>query len=277
MNGRWTRSQPRPPRTLCLAPASRAAHSPPTQKGSAVPTGKVKWYDAEKGFGFLSREDGRRRLRPLLRRCPRASPRSRPAPGSSSASSRAARATRPTRCASSTRPRRWRRTSARTAQEARGHGRHRRGPDPAARGRRAGLPRTGATPRPRRPSRPPSCCADWPTSWSSSPSRSGAPASGAAGRLTGTLHEHERGPQHHQRRPAPRARARGHVSPISGSAMPMKPPRPRTAGAASPSARTRRFGGARGRRAGPSRRGTSLPIACATPAVRPRATAGISP
>lgn len=24
----------------------------------AVPTGKVKWYDAEKGFGFLSQEDG---------------------------------------------------------------------------------------------------------------------------------------------------------------------------------------------------------------------------
>ncbi|MCW2848509.1 MAG: cold-shock DNA-binding protein family [Marmoricola sp.] len=23
-----------------------------------MPTGKVKWYDAEKGFGFLSREDG---------------------------------------------------------------------------------------------------------------------------------------------------------------------------------------------------------------------------
>jgi CspA family cold shock protein len=23
-----------------------------------VPTGKVKWFDAEKGFGFLSREDG---------------------------------------------------------------------------------------------------------------------------------------------------------------------------------------------------------------------------
>jgi CspA family cold shock protein len=23
-----------------------------------VPSGKVKWYDAEKGFGFLSREDG---------------------------------------------------------------------------------------------------------------------------------------------------------------------------------------------------------------------------
>ncbi|MBB4855487.1 CspA family cold shock protein [Mycobacteroides chelonae] len=25
---------------------------------SAVPTGKVKWYDTEKGFGFLSQEDG---------------------------------------------------------------------------------------------------------------------------------------------------------------------------------------------------------------------------
>ena len=23
-----------------------------------MPTGKVKWYDAEKGFGFISREDG---------------------------------------------------------------------------------------------------------------------------------------------------------------------------------------------------------------------------
>jgi CspA family cold shock protein len=28
------------------------------RKADAVPTGKVKWYDAEKGFGFLSREDG---------------------------------------------------------------------------------------------------------------------------------------------------------------------------------------------------------------------------
>src|SRR5882757_8803043 len=24
----------------------------------AVPTGKVKWYDAEKGFGFVSQDDG---------------------------------------------------------------------------------------------------------------------------------------------------------------------------------------------------------------------------
>lgn len=28
------------------------------RKATLVPTGKVKWYDAEKGFGFLSREDG---------------------------------------------------------------------------------------------------------------------------------------------------------------------------------------------------------------------------
>lgn len=26
--------------------------------GSAVPTGRVKWYDTEKGFGFLTRDDG---------------------------------------------------------------------------------------------------------------------------------------------------------------------------------------------------------------------------
>jgi len=27
-------------------------------KGPLVPTGKVKWYDADKGFGFLTRDDG---------------------------------------------------------------------------------------------------------------------------------------------------------------------------------------------------------------------------
>jgi CspA family cold shock protein len=27
-------------------------------QGSPVPTGKVKWYDAEKGFGFLTTDDG---------------------------------------------------------------------------------------------------------------------------------------------------------------------------------------------------------------------------
>jgi CspA family cold shock protein len=26
--------------------------------GAAVPTGRVKWYDTEKGFGFLTRDDG---------------------------------------------------------------------------------------------------------------------------------------------------------------------------------------------------------------------------
>jgi cold shock CspA family protein len=28
------------------------------RKGTVMPTGKVKWYDSEKGFGFLSREGG---------------------------------------------------------------------------------------------------------------------------------------------------------------------------------------------------------------------------
>lgn len=35
-----------------------AAGDPTSRKVTKVPTGKVKWYDAEKGFGFLSREDG---------------------------------------------------------------------------------------------------------------------------------------------------------------------------------------------------------------------------
>jgi len=29
-----------------------------SRKVSLVPTGKVKWYDTEKGFGFLTRDDG---------------------------------------------------------------------------------------------------------------------------------------------------------------------------------------------------------------------------
>lgn len=28
------------------------------ERVNAVPTGKVKWYDVEKGFGFLSQEEG---------------------------------------------------------------------------------------------------------------------------------------------------------------------------------------------------------------------------
>ena len=28
------------------------------REGATVPTGKVKWYDADKGFGFLSQEGG---------------------------------------------------------------------------------------------------------------------------------------------------------------------------------------------------------------------------
>lgn len=29
-----------------------------TERVNAVPTGKVKWYDVDKGFGFLSQEEG---------------------------------------------------------------------------------------------------------------------------------------------------------------------------------------------------------------------------
>jgi CspA family cold shock protein len=34
------------------------AHSRTERLGRAVATGKVKWYDAEKGFGFLTTDDG---------------------------------------------------------------------------------------------------------------------------------------------------------------------------------------------------------------------------
>ena len=32
--------------------------NPSDKQVRPVPTGKVKWYDAEKGFGFLSQEEG---------------------------------------------------------------------------------------------------------------------------------------------------------------------------------------------------------------------------
>jgi cold shock protein len=36
------------------APVQRSS----SRKVSPVPTGKVKWYDVDKGFGFLTRDDG---------------------------------------------------------------------------------------------------------------------------------------------------------------------------------------------------------------------------
>src|SRR5207342_3584466 len=46
----------RQPRTLCSR--CRSPQNSTERKARTVPTGKVKWFDAEKGFGFLSREDG---------------------------------------------------------------------------------------------------------------------------------------------------------------------------------------------------------------------------
>ena len=133
-----------------------------------MPTGKVKWFDAEKGFGFLSQEDGpdvyvRTEALPEGDHDPQGR-----APGWSSASPRAAAVTRPSRSGSSTRPASVvAQPVARAPQEARGDGRDRRGPDPAARRRRRGLPPRPPPRRAARPSRRPSCCARWRTSSSS--------------------------------------------------------------------------------------------------------------
>ena len=210
-------------RVRCALAASTRARLE-QRKASAVPTGKVKWYDAEKGFGFLSREDGDdvyvrssslpegvttlkaghpRRVRHPLR------PQGRPGPPGAGARRTALGLPEP---------------SCRAAQEARGDGRHRRGPDPAARGRRARATAPAATPTPRPPSRPPSCCAASPTSSSSEPARgrSGrrpAPRAGLA-RAGGRARTRSRATIRPASTPSPSSGST--LSPIlSGSAMPM--------------------------------------------------------
>ena len=132
-----------------------------------MPTGKVKWFDAEKGFGFLSQEDGpdvyvRADALPEGMTTLKAGTRvefgiAQGRRGDQALQVRILDA--PASVAAQ--------PVARPAQEARRDGPDRRGPDPAARRRRRGLPPRPA-PRPQhRRARPPSCSAPSPTSWSS--------------------------------------------------------------------------------------------------------------
>ena len=59
--GRWTRRLEFP------AAAATVAVVVARRRGQAVPSGKVKWFDADKGFGFLSQDERSRRLRALRR------------------------------------------------------------------------------------------------------------------------------------------------------------------------------------------------------------------
>ena len=74
-----------------------------------MPTGKVKWYDSEKGFGFLTTDDGGD-VFVRSDSLPPASQRSRTAPGWSSGWFRAVRGTRRSSSACWSRRPPWRRT-----------------------------------------------------------------------------------------------------------------------------------------------------------------------
>jgi cold shock protein len=39
-------------------PPGRSGAAPTNTQGNFVPTGKVKWFDADRGFGFIAAEDG---------------------------------------------------------------------------------------------------------------------------------------------------------------------------------------------------------------------------
>ena len=111
-----------------------------------MPTGKVKWFDAEKGFGFLSQEDGpdvyvRADALPEGVTTVKAGTRVEFGIAQGRRGDQALQVRILDAPASV-----QRNQSRRQAQEARRDGHDRRGPDPAARRRRRGLPRTAGTP-----------------------------------------------------------------------------------------------------------------------------------
>jgi len=46
------------PKSLIRRPASLPVHKPMILKGLLMPTGTVKWFNTQKGFGFIAPEQG---------------------------------------------------------------------------------------------------------------------------------------------------------------------------------------------------------------------------
>ena len=178
-----------------------------------MPTGKVKWYDAEKGFGFLSKDDGRRRLRARRRAARRARRPQARHPGGVRRWSRAARATRRCRCGCSSRSP----SVAKAVSKS-----HRKKPADMVNiiedlyGLLEGVERAYRAGR-------------HPDAKVGQADREGAARAGRRARalsqaVAGAGRRAARPPRHTSRRPGSRRRRRGRAAGTSGSAMPMKPP-----------------------------------------------------
>ena len=239
-----------------------------------MPTGKVKWYDAEKGFGFLSQEDGpdvyvRAEALPEGVTTLKAGTRvefgiAQGRRGDQALQVRVLDA--PASVA--------RNQSHARAQEARGDGPDRRGPDPRCSTASARPTATAATPTRAPPGRPPSCCARSPTSSSSDRPAGPVPAVVGAGcavwrqtpvaadRAAGQ-HEHRPRGQHHGGHAEPEPRHQRHRDADEAADHPRQLQRGVASG------RTRWTAPARARRAGWWSRAPAWPAHWASPAVRP--------